>query len=379
MMFVIFTSALYGFDIVLPVIWNYSLPFWSLHVLVAFYKPLLVHIGFALSDRMVSAVMNLLIVVGTIVFAFKLGKKIGDSSLWWKILFFFAVPPIILQSIYRYILLPRISSMSNVELLLLAAIVNPLLNEVGLILARELARSLHAKDESVLGIVPCAMMAMKKCVGRYVCYLITDPTIAALASVAIALTEVLFAVHVAVRDRWVYQLQAYFAPIEDKKEAIRRVMNARKNELLRIRFAHNETSMEICYSVTSLIMILTYAVSLDGANLPEIGPLLANFAVQWSSEMIVDLLVVVWLTVICKKPVLAVAHKLFRGWTIAMAFFVWFGNGYFMAATVPLFTYAHMSGGEPKWFLLSQETQDQMMNATALCAQFPSPANQFCE
>ena len=86
-----------------------------------------------------------------------------------------------------------------------------------------------------------------------------------------------------------------------------------------------------------------------------------------------------WLTVMAQQPVLAVSHKLFRGWTLAMSFFVWFGNGYFMAATVPLFTYAHLSGGEPKWYLLSTEAQSLMANATALCAGFPSPANSFCE
>ena len=196
-----------------------------------------------------------------------------------------------------------------------------------------------------------------------------------------ALTEVLFAVQVAVRDRWVYQIQARFAPaVEDKAAAIRRVMTHRKHQLLRIRFAHNETALEICYSVTGLVMILAYRLSLDGAGLPEIGPLVANFFVQWSSEMVVDLLVVSWLTVVCKKPVLAVSHRLFSGWTAVMTTFVFFGNAYFMNTSIPLFTYARVPsyGGNATWFLLNPDVAQQMSNSSALCAAFPSPASQFC-
>ena len=382
-MFVTITSALYGKDVVLPIVARSGLVPWSLHVLLSFLKPVLVHSGVKLSEGLAGMVYNVLIIVGTAHFAVKLGRKLKDPAFWWKMLFFFAAPCVVISAVYRYVLLPRLSEMSNVELLILAAVVNPLLNEISHIMARQLARSLgdNVADESVLGVVPCAAMCVKKCVGRYVCYLITDPALATLASILIAVTEVLFAIQVAVRDRWIYQMQARFAStVDDKAAVIRQVMTHRKNQLLRIRFAHNETSLEICYSATALVMILAYRLSLDGAGLPEIGPLVANFFVQWSSEMVVDLLVVSWLTVVCKKPVLAVSHRLFSGWTAVMTTFVFFGNAYFMNTSIPLFTYARVPsyGGNATWFLLNPDVAQQMSNSSALCAAFPSPASQFC-
>ena len=38
--------------------------------------------------------------------------------------------------------------------------------------------------------------------------------------------------------------------------------------------------------------------------------------------MVVDLACIMWLTVMDKQPVLAVAHRLYNGWTLVMSAFV---------------------------------------------------------
>ena len=65
---------------------------------------------------------------------------------------------------------------------------------------------LWSVDESVRGIVPCAAMTTKKCIGRYVCYLIIDPTMAAMASVLLATWEFCAAAHVRNRDIFLYSI-----------------------------------------------------------------------------------------------------------------------------------------------------------------------------
>ena len=138
------------------------------------------------------------------------------------------------------------------------------------------------------------------------------------------------------------------------------------------------TVFEICFSVTALILIVVNKVSLDGKGLPPIGSLLQNFGVQWTTEVIVDLAIIMWLTVMARQPVLAVSHKLFRGWTFMISIFLFFGNGFYLCSSVIEFTYAHVGGAEPNWFLLTTDVQDSLVNASYLCATYPSPANDLC-
>merc|ERR1711988_601960 len=102
-------------------------------------------------------------------------------------------------------------------------------------------------------------MTTKKCFGRYVCYLIIDPTLAAMASVLLALWEFLAAANTKRRDAFLYRLQV--SNKDGKAEAtVSAVMSNRRNALMRTHCAHNETVLEICFSVTALILIVTNKV-----------------------------------------------------------------------------------------------------------------------
>ena len=157
-------------------------------------------------------------------------------------------------------------------------------------------------------------------------------------------------------------------------------MASKRNALMRTRCGHNETVLEICFSVTALILILANNISLDGKGLPPIGSLLQNFFVQWTTEVIVDFAIIMWLTVMARQPVLAVSHRLFRGWTLMIAVFVFFGNGFFLCSTVVEYTYAHLAHheGDATWYLLTADVEKQMLNYSTLCEMFPSPASPHC-
>ena len=87
------------------------------------------------------------------------------------------------------------------------------------------------------------------------------------------------------------------------------------------------------------------------------------------------------LTVFARQPALAVAHKLFNGYTMMMCVFLWFGNGFLLVESVIIKTYARVpdpSGASATFLINTDYVSDQLYNASTLCAMYPSPANGFC-
>ena len=382
MLYVMMTSvmcSLYDYKLVLACVVRSGLPFCLLHCFIAPAWAILRSQGVALSSGLMMMVLTACVFAYVISLMRLLGRRINDATLWWKITFFWLLPLLIIFSLYQYLVLPSLSEMDDWSKLVLAAFVNPLLFECVMMANRMIVRSLPDHDESVAGIMPCAAMSMKKCFGRYVCYLILDPTVAILASVLLATWEFCAAAHVRMRDVFLYSVGMNSTDKAEKEAAIKRVMKHPRNVLMRTRNAHNETVLELCFSTTALILILSYRVSLDGKGLPPIGSLLQNYAVQITTELLVDLAIIAWLTVIVKQPVLSVSHKLFRGYTYIISVFVMWGNGWYLISSVVEYTYAHVSGAEPDWFLLTNEVQGSLVNVTYLCNTYPSPANTMCD
>ena len=380
-LYLMMTSVLcciYDYKIVLPCIARSGLPFALLHVMIAPAASIARSKGIAISNGLLMMMLTACAFVFALASLRLLGRRVNDSTLWWKLFFFWLLPPGICFSLYQYLVLPSLSEMGDWSKLVLAAFVNPLLFEVVMMMTRMVTRSMPDHDESVAGIVPCAAMTIKKCVGRYVCYLILDPTVAILASVLLAAWEFASAAHVRMRDVFLYSIGMSSTEKAVKEAAIKRLMKHPRNVLMRTRNAHNETVLELCFSTTALILILAYRVSLDAKGLPPIGSLLQNFAVQITTELLVDLAIIMWLTVVVKQPVLSVSHKLFRGWTYMISVFVFYGNGFYLCSSVIEYTYAHVGEAGPDWFLLTAEVQDSLVNATYLCATYPSPANTLC-
>jgi len=330
------------------------------------------------------------VILGMGSLSYILGKRVKDKTLWWKFFFFVVLLPVVAYLVYGLILFPNLSSMSNMQLVLLASFINPLVFEFSLICARLVTRSINEHDEACSGIPPCVAMVFKKCFGRYIIYLITDFWLALLTSIILGVWEIFAAANVAVRDRWIYKMQVACCGGGDKQNVmgdIGKVMRHPRNMMMRTRNAHNETVLELCFSMTALIFVVAYRVSLDGSAPPSMGYLFANFFQQWVTELVVDFIVIMWLTVMAKQPVIAVSHKLFKGWTLMMCIFVYWGNGYLLVNAVIDDTYARIGDNVPfsphqgdiNWFLLNDDVKAVMPNASVLCSMFPSDANIYCD
>merc|ERR1712196_339797 len=86
----------------------------------------------------------------------------------------------------------------------------------------------------------CIAMAMKKCIGRYVCYLILDPNLATVTAVLLAVAEFGSAANSRNRDAIFYGAQ--LCGVEDKSAVIRDVMKHPRNMLMRARTASRSTA-----------------------------------------------------------------------------------------------------------------------------------------
>ena len=84
--------------------------------------------------------------------------------------------------------------------------------------------------------------------------------------------------------------------------------NPRSASLL-IRLQHDQTAIELCFTTTSLILVLAIRLSIDGEGIESAFNLLLNFAVQWVTEMVTDFLIILWLTVVARQPVLALTNQ----------------------------------------------------------------------
>jgi hypothetical protein len=184
------------------------------------------------------------------------------------------------------------------------------------------------------------------------------------------------------------------APFKLHAAQVHALMKHKKNTLLRIRLAHNETVLELSFTATALIFLIAFRVSLDEktpGKLPDVADLFGKYVVQWTSEHVADFVIVActlprsphWppdlirnvhlpphsstsatdpivivcirhqLTIMCslfdlawsrapvgltvkvRQPVIATAHKLYRGWTLVMYAFTVFGNGYLISNVLP--------------------------------------------
>ena len=90
------------------------------------------------------------------------------------------------------------------------------------------------------------------------------------------------------------------------------------------------------------------------------------------TECLVDLLIILWLTVMDRQPVMATAHKLYNGWTMVVSAFVFLGTGWYLISRVLQFTYAHVANSDVQYFLLTNEVIPYMMNTSTLCIMYPS-------
>ena len=220
---------------------------------------------------------------------------------------------------------------------LFVSIINPVLFEIIVIWCRVLARS-HRHNHPLTGVMTVAVaMTLKKMYGRYVAATITQTSYVTMCSVFLGLMEYLSVISVPKRDRFFYKKagkigQACFG-LADTVDPTTQLKHERNTEL-RVHSAVMETSLEIVFTWTGVILVLMYNVSASGLAV-DTSTVIANGAVQHGIEMLVDLLIILHLTVLQGEPYLKYANSRFLGWPLATGMLTFFASGYCVQATLP--------------------------------------------
>ena len=220
---------------------------------------------------------------------------------------------------------------------LFVSIINPMLFEIVVIWCRILARS-HRHNHPLTGVMTVAVaMTLKKMYGRYVAATITKTSYVTMCSVFLGLMEYLSVISVPSRDKFFYKKCSSFGRacfgLADTVDSTAQLTHARNTEL-RVHSAVMETSLEIVFTWTGVILVLMYNVSADGRSV-NTATVVANGAVQHGIEMLVDLVIILHLTVLQGEPYLKYANSRFIGWPFATGMLTFFASGYCVQATLP--------------------------------------------
>lgn len=208
------------------------------------------------------------------------------------------------------------------------AVVNPVIFEVIVVWCRVLARS-HRHNHPLTGVMTVAIaMTLKKMYGRYVAATITKTSYVTMCSVFLGLMEYLSVTTVPRRDRFFYKrcgsLGRACCGLSDAVDTTAQMKNPRNSEL-RVHSAVMETSLEIVFTWTGVILVIWYNVSADGTPVDTMT-VIANGAVQHGIEMLVDLIVILHLTVLQGEPYLEYANSRFAGWPFATGMLTFFAS-----------------------------------------------------
>lgn len=286
---------------------------------------LILHGGFATFVRLgqrddgcsgfskISVLIQAVILLGTIYKASRIVMRVMKLPLWTVggcILFFSLM---FIGLLYQYFLWDTVLENGDVFKLVAGVMVNPLVFEILLTGARFLVRTVEHAHESTIVHVVTITMALKKMYGRFIIGMIKSQSIIVLSSVLLGIAEISFMCSLGARDRFLYRHLGKRAQGGDPLTAMK------KNRLMRSRNAHMETILEIIFTILmGFVVPLAYDVGEGGDGRSEVGFLVSNVVIQIAIEILVDLIVVVYLTSMVKQPMMAITHTDFNGWTYWM-------------------------------------------------------------
>lgn len=222
----------------------------------------------------------------------------------------------------------RLLTAENYIKALFVAIINPFIFELIVVWCRVLARS-HRHNHPLTGVMTVAIaMTLKKMYGRYVAATITKTSYVTMCSVFLGMMEYISVITVPTRDKFFYSrcgtIGRACCGLADKVDATAQMKNPRNSEL-RVHSAVMETSLEIVFTWTGVILVLWYNVSADGSSVDTMTVIM-NGAVQHGIEMLVDLIIILHLTVVQGEPYLEYANSRFVGWPFATGMLTFFAS-----------------------------------------------------
>jgi hypothetical protein len=210
--------------------------------------------------------------------------------------------------------------------------------ELAIAPTRAIVRTLGYNHPSTAYVFVAIIVSGKKATGRFVIATISSEVWITIASLTLAVFEVCAVMSVARRDRFVYKCMCSGRdadPLATMKHA--------KNKKLRIQLAHLETTLEIVFII--LCQVFIGYVGTASMSSPENGvvmtvdALFVSFAIQYTTELVVDFINVLYLTCIANQPYLEYSQLHHEHQWLTMSIVVFFASVYVVATSLPLVLY----------------------------------------
>jgi hypothetical protein len=144
----------------------------------------------------------------------------------------------------------------------------------------------------------------------------------------------------------------------------------RRNQTLRLRLLHIETTIEIISTIVAAFVILTFGISLNGSDPPQVQQVLLNTAIQVVAECVQSLGCNLYWSVIERQPAMSVPLLRMRGFSVIVtlqAVAVW--GGAVQEFLPPCL--GRRAESSANWVFLTEEVLSELRNTSRLCATFP--------
>lgn len=259
-----------------------------------------------------TTIIQACILLGVIIFSFRmLNRMVDPQNMYWGWGCVIVLGILLTAGTAYSMMWDTIVDSGDATKAIIGAVMNPLLYEIFLVMARVIVRMVPHAHESTVPHLVTVVMAQKKMFGRFIIGMISSNGLVTAASMVLGVAEVTFALTLGVRDKFVYT-RCSSCNTDKSKDPLAAI---KAKSLMRARNAHMETQLEIIFIVLmGFVVPLSYDLSGDGKH-PDVGTLIGSVTVQLLIEICVDFIIVTWLTTKCKQPVMAVAHLSYRGST----------------------------------------------------------------
>jgi len=302
-----------------------------------------------------------LVVHGTTMFTlfYQLGQRLtGQGCQLFKMMAFVILPFFIIVVAYDVVIFPNLGEWDDPMKAIFCVVVNPLIWEFPLTIGRATARVLPYNHSSTSYFLIVMVVAGKKATGRFVLATIKSEVWISVASVLLALVEVVFTMTVAARDRGSYRVICGDEELKDgSKRSATEVMKLSKNLKLRVQWANVETTLEIVFIFMGLFFlghmrVASMAPPERGAT-PSVSDLVVGGLIQYFVEMFVDFANISYLTAIANQPYLEYSHLHHKYWIPAMCVVCFFASSFVISNSIPNVIYrisSELNGGhESDW------------------------------
>jgi len=326
------------------------------------------------------------LLIGTVTLCVEIGKKVQDSSFWWKMMLWLFVQ-FAMWLMCQLLLWPAVPDWGDLEKTLFVMVFAPIITEMGLTVCRFISRGIPEHHEAANWVLNGYILAAKNIHVRLIICLIQNPYVAAFASF-VNLPNNFYNEE---RDRFLYRSSRRLSEarhtieygfngkrFDSRSESAQNAADdptlKPRNKTLRLRLHHVETTIEIICTIVAVFMVLMFGVSVNGRDPPGRSPaleqLLLNAAIQLVAECVQCLLCSLFQVVVERQPALSVPLLRIRGFTLVLALMTASSWCDAIGAVLPV-CIGRRADSNTDWVFITAEFRHNDLNATAICAAFP--------